>query len=76
VDGEIPGAIVIERNHLEWRCDPSSPARVPEAIGHQVVGDVQHHLDDLTRNGQISARGLAMVEPSVGALAGLLPQQS
>ena len=24
--GEIPGAIVIERNHLEWRCDPSSPA--------------------------------------------------
>jgi rhodanese-related sulfurtransferase len=36
-DGEIPGAIVIERNHLEWRCDPSSSARVPEAIDHQVA---------------------------------------
>jgi rhodanese-related sulfurtransferase len=34
---EIPGAIVIERNHLEWRCDPSSPARIPEATDHQVA---------------------------------------
>jgi rhodanese-related sulfurtransferase len=30
--GELPGAIVIERNHLEWRLDPSSPGRVPEAV--------------------------------------------
>lgn len=36
-DGEIPGALVIERNHLEWRCDPSSPSRVPEATDHQVA---------------------------------------
>jgi rhodanese-related sulfurtransferase len=36
-DGEIPGALVIERNHLEWRCDPSSPWRVPEAAGHHVA---------------------------------------
>ena len=36
-DGEIPGAIVIERNHLEWRCDPSSPARVAEAADDQVA---------------------------------------
>ena len=35
-DGEIPGAIIIERNHLEWRCDPASPARIPEATGHRV----------------------------------------
>jgi rhodanese-related sulfurtransferase len=35
-DGEIPGAIIIERNHLEWRCDPVSRARIPEATGHQV----------------------------------------
>jgi rhodanese-related sulfurtransferase len=26
-DGEIPGAIVIERNVLEWRLDPASPHR-------------------------------------------------
>ena len=26
-DGELPGAIVIDRNVLEWRLDPSSPHR-------------------------------------------------
>jgi rhodanese-related sulfurtransferase len=36
-DGDIPGAVVIERNHLEWRCDPASPDRVPEATGHAVA---------------------------------------
>jgi len=35
--GEIPGAIVIERNHLEWRCDPRCPARLAEATDHQVT---------------------------------------
>jgi rhodanese-related sulfurtransferase len=25
-DGELPGAAVIERNHLEWRLDPTSPS--------------------------------------------------
>jgi rhodanese-related sulfurtransferase len=30
-DGAIPGAIIIERNHLEWRLDPASPAHIPEA---------------------------------------------
>ena len=28
---------MIERNHLEWRCDPSCPARVAEAADHQVA---------------------------------------
>jgi rhodanese-related sulfurtransferase len=35
-DGEIPGAVIIERVHLEWRCDPTSYARVPEAVDHDV----------------------------------------
>ena len=30
--GEIAGAIVVERNHLEWRLDPTSDARIPEAV--------------------------------------------
>ncbi len=30
-EGEIPGALVIERNVLEWRLDPQSSARIPEA---------------------------------------------
>jgi rhodanese-related sulfurtransferase len=31
--GEIPGAIVIERNVLEWRLDPTSPYRHPAVNG-------------------------------------------
>lgn len=34
--GEIPGATMIERNHLEWRCDPASPDRIREAANHDV----------------------------------------
>ncbi len=30
-EGELPGALVVDRNVLEWRLDPSSPHRVPEA---------------------------------------------
>jgi rhodanese-related sulfurtransferase len=35
-DGDIPGAVVVERNHLEWRLDPRSDSRVPEAAHHRV----------------------------------------
>ena len=30
-DGELAGAVVIDRNVLEWRLDPTSPHRIPEA---------------------------------------------
>jgi rhodanese-related sulfurtransferase len=30
-EGEIPGALVLERNVLEWRLDPAGAARIPEA---------------------------------------------
>ena len=32
-DGELPGAIVIDRNVLEWRLDPSSEHRLPQVTG-------------------------------------------
>ncbi|WP_369258681.1 rhodanese-like domain-containing protein [Geodermatophilus amargosae] len=35
-DGEVPGALVVERNHLEWRFDPESDARLPQATGYDV----------------------------------------
>ncbi|MFJ5033151.1 rhodanese-like domain-containing protein [Streptomyces sp. NPDC088560] len=35
-DGLIPGALVIERNELEWRLDPLGSHRVPEATGHDL----------------------------------------
>jgi rhodanese-related sulfurtransferase len=30
-DGEVPGSLVIDRNVLEWRLDPRSAHRIPEA---------------------------------------------
>ena len=32
-DGNLPGAVVVDRNVLEWRLDPTSPHRIPEATG-------------------------------------------
>ena len=34
--GPLPAAIVVDRNVLEWRLDPSSPNRLPEATGPDV----------------------------------------
>ncbi|MGW5239289.1 rhodanese-like domain-containing protein [Monashia sp. NPDC004114] len=31
-DGELPDAIVVDRNVLEWRLDPTSPSRLPLAV--------------------------------------------
>jgi rhodanese-related sulfurtransferase len=36
-DGEIPGAFIIERNHLEWRLDPTSAGRIPAATHHDIA---------------------------------------
>ena len=33
-EGEIPGALIVERNVLEWRLDPASPHRLPEVTGY------------------------------------------
>ena len=33
-DGELAGAVVVDRNVLEWRLDPTSPHRIPEATDH------------------------------------------
>ena len=37
--GEIPGSTVVERNHLEWRLDPGSDARLPWVTGydHRII---------------------------------------
>jgi rhodanese-related sulfurtransferase len=33
--GAIPGALVIDRTVMEWRLDPASPWRIPQATDHQ-----------------------------------------
>ena len=37
--GEIPGSTIVERNHLEWRLDPCSDARLPWITGydHRII---------------------------------------
>lgn len=35
-EGEVAAALVIERSVLEWRCDPTSEAKLPEAVGDDV----------------------------------------
>lgn len=35
-DGALPGAVVIDRNVLEWRLDPSSPHRIPQVVSADV----------------------------------------
>ena len=36
VGGSIPGALVIDRTVLEWRLDPTSASKIPEAVDAQV----------------------------------------
>jgi rhodanese-related sulfurtransferase len=33
-EGAVPGALVVERNVLEWRFDPRCDARLPQATGY------------------------------------------
>ncbi|GAA1598236.1 rhodanese-like domain-containing protein [Streptomyces globosus] len=35
-DGLVPGALVVERNELEWRLDPQGSHRLPEAVSHDL----------------------------------------
>jgi rhodanese-related sulfurtransferase len=35
-EGDVPAALVVERNVLEWRCDPTSDARLPQAVAEDV----------------------------------------
>jgi rhodanese-related sulfurtransferase len=35
--GDLPGAVVIDRTVLEWRLDPTSPHRIPEVTGDDLL---------------------------------------
>ena len=35
-DGVIPGALIVERNELEWRLDPQCEYRLPQAAHHDL----------------------------------------
>jgi len=35
-DGTIPGALIVERNELEWRLDPQCAYKLPQATDHGI----------------------------------------
>jgi rhodanese-related sulfurtransferase len=35
-EGHVAAALAIERNVLEWRCDPTSDAKLPQAVDDDV----------------------------------------
>jgi rhodanese-related sulfurtransferase len=51
--GEIPGSVVVERNHLEWRLDPGCDARLPW------VGGYDHRLIVFCMDGYTSSLAAA-----------------
>ena len=56
--GELPGAIVVDRTVLEWRLDPTSARRIPEV-------DARHQVVVLCRQGYSSSLAAASLR-SVG----------
>jgi rhodanese-related sulfurtransferase len=53
VQGDLPGAIVIDRTVLEWRLDPASASRIPEATGND------RHIVVVCRQGYSSSLAAA-----------------
>ena len=55
-DGELPGAVVVDRNVLEWRLDPTSPDRIPEAT------DVERRIIVVCNEGYSSSLAAATLK--------------
>ncbi len=53
LQGNLPGAIVIDRTVLEWRLDPWSVSRIPEAGGYDL------HIVVVCRQGYSSSLAAA-----------------
>jgi rhodanese-related sulfurtransferase len=55
-DGELPGAVVLERNVLEWRLDPASPHRLTDA------GDYERKIVVVCDEGYASSLAAASLQ--------------
>ena len=56
VQGELHGAVVVDRTVLEWRLDPASPDRIPEA------GDPDLRVIVVCRQGYSSSLAAASLQ--------------
>ncbi len=68
--GELPGAVVIDRTVLEWRLDPASPDRIPEARGYdlEVVVVCRQGYSSSLAAASLRAVGLARATDLIGGV--------
>ena len=71
VDGEIPASWIIERNHLEWRLDPASSARLPWVAGYdqQVIVFCQEGYTSSLAAAALLDLGLSRATDVIGGFA-------
>ena len=70
VQGDLPGAIVIDRTVLEWRLDPTSVSRVREATGfdRQIVVVCRQGYSSSLAAASLRAIGLHRATDLVGGV--------
>ena len=66
--GEIPGAIRVGLNVLEWRLDPSSGWHIPEATGHdlRVIVFCQEGYSSSLAAARLQSLGLSRATDVIG----------
>lgn len=69
--GELPGALVIDRTVLEWRLDPASPSRIPEAVSYdiEVVVVCREGFSSSLAAASLRAMGLHRATDMIGGVA-------
>jgi rhodanese-related sulfurtransferase len=70
--GEIPGSWIIERNHLEWRLDPASGARLPWVSGydHRIIVFCEEGYTSSLAAASLRDLGLARATDMIGGQRG------
>jgi len=68
--GELPGALVIDRTVLEWRLDPTSPSHIAEATSYdlQVVVVCRHGYSSSLAAASLRAVGLHRATDVIGGV--------
>ncbi|MFI7605635.1 rhodanese-like domain-containing protein [Micromonospora sp. NPDC049366] len=68
--GDLPGAIVICRTVLEWRLDPASAWRIPEATGYdrEIVLVCRHGYSSSLAAASLQALGLRRATDMIGGV--------
>jgi rhodanese-related sulfurtransferase len=68
--GELPGALVIDRTVLEWRLDPKGEFRIPEATNHdlEIVVVCRHGCSSSLAAASLRELGLHRATDMIGGV--------